>query len=177
LTSQAADRAWLTWSPDSCWVAYVERIHVGESSSSRIVKTRICDKREIALTDWCAEIEEIECSHDGKWIVYVKKRGDDVLAKVPFDGGPEDTLVTPGYAETPKWSYDGQCIAYTATGNEGYDRICVMSSDGARLLGVVDVGGDVWHPTWSPSDRKIAFIGACPPWSKIGLWISDTVPR
>ena len=56
----------------------------------------------------------------------------------------------------PKWSPDGQWIAFSG-GASGNSQIYVVRPDGTALRRVTDGSGDSYHPSFSPDGTRIAF--------------------
>jgi TolB protein len=63
----------------------------------------------------------------------------------------------PAYDGWPKWSPDGEKIAFETDREKDYG-ICVMNSDGSGLRNLTtnNTYRDRW-PCWSPDGKKIAF--------------------
>lgn len=55
----------------------------------------------------------------------------------------------------PRWSPDGERIAYAASANTDFRTIHVIDADG-RNDHAVTSGGHEWQPAWSPDGRRIA---------------------
>lgn len=120
-------------------------------------------------------VTAVQLSPDGRRVAYVVENNDGTgrpwgqlwvmtIAdgkSVRFGGEREPS-------GDPVWSHDGQSIAYRGSAN-GKSGLVVARPDGtgARLLAEVNgtnapLPGSSTTPTWSPDDKRIAFISAVP---------------
>ena len=81
------------------------------------------------------------------------------------DGSAEKNISQNGDMEgTPRWSPDGQQIAFEAVHDDGFPQIWLMAIDGThrrKLTGLWSIHPiDGSSPTWSPDGKKIAFSSA-----------------
>ena len=61
-------------------------------------------------------------------------------------------------AANPRWSPDGQWLAYTATQPEGKSNLVVIPSDGGGPRVLTDVKSGVGDFRWSPDSSTIAYL-------------------
>jgi WD40-like Beta Propeller Repeat len=74
------------------------------------------------------------------------------------DGSNEQVLTCPNDGDgRPRWSPDGQKIAFDSTGHSGYAWIYTINPDGTGLTRLTDDPSLSYDPDWSPDGTKIAF--------------------
>jgi eukaryotic-like serine/threonine-protein kinase len=97
----------------------------------------------------------IDCTPDGKWVVYRRMGTDGGLWKVPIEGGEPIRLKTAQTADYPAVSPDGKMLAY-AYEDEAKSGIEVMSLDGsvpAKRLEITE--GTI---RWTPDSRSLLYV-------------------
>jgi Tol biopolymer transport system component len=62
-------------------------------------------------------------------------------------------LTQDGTNTSPRWSPDGETIAYVSNGD-----IHLMKADGSDSRQMTDLGNVIWYPVWSPDGSQIAFV-------------------
>ncbi|MGH9403856.1 MAG: winged helix-turn-helix domain-containing protein [Terriglobia bacterium] len=94
-----------------------------------------------------------DLSPDGRMIAYTKTEKKVAhIVVAPVEGGPERQL-TRSTSTTPRWSPDGQWIAFSP--DRGYaSGVFIVRPDGSGIRRVTSVGG--W-PVWLPDGKSIAF--------------------
>lgn len=66
-------------------------------------------------------------------------------------------LTKGGHAGKPRYSPDGQRLAFVRTGADGRDRLWIMRQDGAGASQASSLTG-VGRPDWSPDGKYVAFV-------------------
>lgn len=90
-------------------------------------------------------------SPDGKQIAYCGKRIGIALVR---PDGAGDKLLTYDYGTAPKWSPDGNRIAYHRYISPGVNEVVAINADGG---GEVKLAASGRFPVWSPDGKRIAF--------------------
>lgn len=62
-------------------------------------------------------------------------------------------LTQDGTNTSPRWSPDGETIAYVSDGD-----VHLMNADGNSSRQMTDLGDVIWYPVWSPESNEIAFV-------------------
>lgn len=150
-----------TLSPDGNSVAYASN-HNG--SFELYVKQLTPGGREIQLTADKQENFQPSWSPDGQHIAYSTRRGGIWI--IPALGGTSHQLTDFGSA--PAWSHDGSTIAFQSDagaplseGSVGSSTIWTVSTQGGTPRQITKPGsptGGHVSPTWSPDNRRIAFV-------------------
>ncbi len=109
-------------------------------------------------------------SKDGQWVAYVSYP-DGTLWKSRLDGSERVQLSdAPLYALLPRWSPDGNQIAFFAFSSGQKTKLYIVPADGgtpsAQLPGDSE---DEWDPTWSPEGTRIVFGGGANPDARIRI--------
>jgi Tol biopolymer transport system component len=151
-----------TLAPDGNSVAYSSN-HNG--SFEIYIKQLTPGGREIQLTSDGQENFQPAWSPDGQLIAYYSKKRGGIWI-VPTLGGAARQLTDFGSA--PKWSYDSKMIAFQSdanpdlgAGSVGSSTIWIVPAQGGQPVQITKVGnptGGHVGPTWSPDNRRIAFV-------------------
>lgn len=114
-------------------------------------------------TDTLGDHWEARPSPDGKSIVYLLRRFDDLhrldVVLLEIETGKSFTLYGKPSTRTlsPKWSPDGAWIAFIAQETER-DEIYLVRSDGEGLHPLTSTGHDVAQFEWAPDSKRLAVI-------------------
>jgi DNA-binding winged helix-turn-helix (wHTH) protein/Tol biopolymer transport system component len=106
--------------------------------------------------------DRVDFSHDGEWMAYAAYPGG-ALWRSKRDGAQRLQLSPEGMqAHLPRWSPDGQWIAFTDINTAPHWRLYIVSSEGGapRRLPPDHIAMD---PTWSPDGHELMFSHGPPP--------------
>ena len=152
LTNNYDNESNLNWSPDGKWLSY-ETLQFTEA---KIYLLNV----ETGKNQFVARGFGESWSPDGKQLVYREgpyfNKGDlvtvrvDSLKKVAISKGEGNNF-------DPRWSPDGQKIAFTSNRHDGW-KIFTMNPDGSDVTQLTHDTGVDWTPTWSPDSKRIAFM-------------------
>ncbi len=96
----------------------------------------------------------------GGLIAFSSDRGEganlQIWAMDPDGSNPHQLTFGPGNKTQPRWSPDGNRIAYVSDDN-GNEEIYIMNVDGSQLVNVTNHQSDDFDPAWSPDGRTLAF--------------------
>jgi Tol biopolymer transport system component len=151
-----------TLSPDGNSVAYSSN-HNGRFEV--YIKQLTPGGREIQLTSDGQENFQPAWSPDGQRIAYYSKKGGGIWVMPTLGGAPRQMSE---FGSAPKWSPDGTMIAFQSdsnpdlgSGNVGSSTIWIVPVQGGapkQITQVGNPGGGHVGPTWSPDNRRIAFV-------------------
>jgi Tol biopolymer transport system component len=106
-------------------------------------------------------------SPSGDLIAFHSLVGEAHIAVMNPDGSGEremarwqsnwEILEVPGW-QPPRWSPDGERIAFVSTSPFGDHDIYVINPDGSGLTDLTPSPGDDYDPAWSPDGKRIAFV-------------------
>ncbi len=100
-------------------------------------------------------------SPDGKRIVYTLRRFDDLnrldICLLDLESGQTHTLYgrPKTRAHSPRWSPDGQWIAFLCQ-EDGHDDLWMVRPDGSNLHPLIELGCDIAQYAFSPQGNRIA---------------------
>jgi dipeptidyl aminopeptidase/acylaminoacyl peptidase len=110
----------------------------------------------------------VQLSPDGETVAFVRQvpNGDDsyegTIYLVPSDGSeaPRQFTVTEGADSQPRWSPDGERIAFVSTRGKEDDRpqLWIIPVRGGEAHQVTEVPAGVGGICWSPDGDRIAFV-------------------
>jgi Tol biopolymer transport system component/DNA-binding winged helix-turn-helix (wHTH) protein len=101
--------------------------------------------------------EFVDISRDGKWVTYVTFP-DRILWRSRVDGSERLQLTaSPVQATMPRWSPDGNQIAYHDTSPGTPGRIFLISSKGGKPEPLLNEPRNQMDPNWSPAGDSVVF--------------------
>jgi dipeptidyl aminopeptidase/acylaminoacyl peptidase len=110
-------------------------------------------------------VSDPQLSPDGRWIAYsiadpniAANRSISQIYLISVDGG-EPRQLTNGdrSSSTPRWSPDGQSLAFISS-REGGPQIWVMDAASGQQRKVSNISTGAGDPVWSPDGRWLAFV-------------------
>ena len=112
-------------------------------------------------------VSDPQISPDGSAVVFVvteplkaENRTDSDLWIVSTVGGEARKLTNSAkHDRHPRWSPDGQWIAFESNRDGSY-QIWVMPADGGEARKLTSVSTEASQPVWSPDGRELAFVSA-----------------
>jgi len=151
-----------SWSPDGTKLAY-SRAHPGVSLSTTndLFLFDFTQNRERQLTH-NQRAADPDFSPDGQSIVYVKHFPGCTNIMILHLKTGRTTQLTDFRFQTevfsPRWSPDGQKIAFSLVDSAGWRAVAVVSPTGDSLRILQNSGYDARSPEWSPDGTKLAYI-------------------
>jgi serine/threonine protein kinase len=107
-------------------------------------------------------VNEEDCSPDGKWLVYdIGGSGGVKLYRLPIEGGnPTEIASVPGGGGFPRISPDGTMVAYVFQEGSPVPQLKygVISRDGGPLRHVFPRPSSSGPPRWSPDGKALQFL-------------------
>ncbi|HZV77497.1 MAG TPA: S9 family peptidase [Candidatus Babeliales bacterium] len=117
---------------------------------------RIVDLEEPAITADGTRVALVAVTQDAPRARYVNS-----LTIVDVRSGRIRTLVRGRDVAVPRWSRQGDALAYLAEATSGARQLFVLRGDG-RTQQLTRAPGDVIDMAWSPDGRTIAYVAADP---------------
>src|SRR5580692_5728383 len=147
-------------SPDGKWLYMIGTQHRYE-----LVRLNSVSGLTTPLTT-VPSVVSVDYSPDRKWMAYVT-HPDGVLWRSHADGSERRQLTHPPVvASSPKWSPDGQQIAFAAVGIGQPMQIELISAAGGTPRDVYPEGRNQGSPAWSADGQSLIFGRL--PWLEIG---------
>jgi len=118
---------------------------------------RIVDLEEPAITADGTRVALVAVTQDAARAQYL-----DTLTSVEVRTGRMHRLVHGRDVAVPRWSPQGDAIAYLAQESTGGTRQLFVRRGDGRVVQVTHAGGDVIDMAWRPDGREIAYVAADP---------------
>ncbi len=108
-----------------------------------------------------------QVSPNGRWVAYTvteidktENRSASDIWIIPTSGGePRRLTNSPKHDRHPRWSPDGQWIAFESN-RSGEFQIYLIRPDGGEAVAITSVSTEAQQAIWSPDGRQIAFVSA-----------------
>ncbi len=135
-------------------------------TSSLPARAQTPAKRQITADDYyrLQDVENPQCSPDGKWIAYTVATFDRATDKrvtalwmVNWEGTQTLRLsYGTDSASTPRWSPDGKYLAFlTARAGEGKTQVWLMDRRGGEAWPLTNVKEELGGYAWSPDGKRL----------------------
>jgi len=154
VTEPALDVVAFRWSPDSVRIA-VESLGNGVRSIS-IIDTSTDESA--SLTAPSEDVRIGDWSPDGEWVVYSVVEGAESAIRRRNPTGVDEITLFEGRAVHPRWSRNGQWIAFDRVNEDGTVDLVVMDKDGGNeSVAAVGVNSEIAHD-WSPGSKQLVYL-------------------
>ncbi|MDG0868128.1 TolB family protein [Candidatus Lucifugimonas marina] len=154
VTGPATDVVAFRWSPDSVRIA-VESLGDGVRSIS-ILDTSTDESA--SLTAPSEDVRIGDWSPDGEWVVYSVVEGAESAIRRRNPTGVDEITLYEGRAKHPRWSRNGQWIAFDRVNEDGSVDLVAMDKDGGNESIVAEgVNAEIAHD-WSPGSKQLVYL-------------------
>jgi TolB protein len=154
VTDPVTDVVDFRWSPDSVRIA-VEAIGGGVRSVS-ILDTATDDL--VLLTSSLEDVRVGDWSPDGEWVVYSVDEGADSAIRRRNPTGVDEITLFGGAGINPRWSSNGQWIAFNRVNEDGSFDLAIIDKDGKNeSLVATGVNSEGAHD-WSPDSKHLVYV-------------------
>jgi len=126
------------------------------------------DKRPLRVDDVFAieEVSDPRLSPDGRFVAYTvrtldphKDKTDHDIYMAPIEGGEPLRLTSSKKSETtPRFSPDGEWIAFLSSREGAHAAVFLLSRRGGEAVKLTDFKGDVSDLAWSPDSKRLALV-------------------
>ncbi len=176
LTHTARDENWSTWSPDATVVLFSSGETICPQGKwfcgpQNLWTMRLSGDQVLSIQPLAQDAYHPRRSPDGKWGACMRYNGHDWDLYIwPIGRWAEGFFFQryPGANERfPNWSNDSRFIAFDSdrpaqpptTGYQVYTAPIDRPDDPAAAIQRTFLGSNNKHPTWSPDDQEIAYVG------------------
>src|SRR5687767_13087576 len=125
-------------------------------------------KRYLTIDDFAKlqDVEDLQCSPDGKWVAYTVNDSDltadkrrSSIWKVSWDSGENVRLSYAGTDNSPRWSPDGKHLAFLSTRPaEAKTQVWLLDGRGGEARQITNVKGEIDDFQWSPDGKKFVLV-------------------
>lgn len=149
-----------SWSPDEDWIAYGQGgFFTGSRRPAQVYLVHPDGSERHAVTRGPGNAGFPSFSPDGHHVVY-RYRGDNEQGLRIVDIDDESVReLTNGPDNLPKWSPNGDLIAFTRSVDGDFD-IYTIKPDGSDLRRLTRAVGHDAHCSWSPDGKHLVFSSA-----------------
>lgn len=166
VTSGPEAKVYPRWSPDGRFLAYLQDAGGNENFDVYLHVAARAGSAAINLTEDPDHVyREIHWAPDSRRLACVSNQSGnfEVTLVEPERGRPQQLTAEDGPVSSPRWSPDGQWIAYVVRllgGDAHRFALKLVSADGMRLrpLGTFAGASEVASPRWSPDGQHLAFL-------------------
>jgi len=111
-------------------------------------------------------VDEPQISPDGKWVAYTVTVSDikedeskSRIWMVPAAGGePVPMTAVARSASQPRWSPDGQYLAFLAAPEDGKDQVWTLFRQGGEAVQLTETAQDISEYEWSPDGKRMVLV-------------------
>jgi len=112
------------------------------------------------------DVSDPQLSPDGRFVAYTvrtldakKDRADRDIYMAPLEGGEPLRLTSSKKAEsTPRFSPDGEWIAFLSSREGGHAAVFLLSRRGGEAVKLTSYKADVSELAWSPDSKRLALV-------------------
>jgi Tol biopolymer transport system component len=142
------------WSPDSTRIG-IEIVNGG------VHTVEVLDTETDTSTSVTSAGEDVrvgDWSPDGEWLVYSVIAGDNggIMRRNPT--GVDEIVLVTGQATNPRWSRNGQWIAFNRVLEDGSVDLVVMNKDGDNETIVASGVSEGASHDWAPDSKHIVYV-------------------
>ena len=139
------------WSPDS------DRIAVELNGADRSISILDIDTKEMTpLTSASENVRVGDWSPDGEWVVYSVVEGPESAIRRRNPTGVDEITLFDGSGLGPRWSHNGQWVAFSRPVEDGSVELVVMDKDGGNVV-VAAEGVHAESHGWAPDSKKLVY--------------------
>jgi Tol biopolymer transport system component len=159
VTEPSVDVADFRWSPDSVRIALeTYDVDSGGPDPHSISILDTVTEEMVSLTSSTEDVRVGDWSPDGEWVVYSVNEGADSAIRRRNPTGVDEITLFTGRAINPRWSRNGQWIAFNRVNEDGSVDLALMDKDGGNeSLVVAGVNGSSPH-VWSPDSKRLVYV-------------------
>jgi Tol biopolymer transport system component len=150
LTSSPMSYFWASLSPDGRTI-----VAIGQPPSTGGELIRY-DLATAVFTPFLGGLSarDLEFSRDSRWIAYVRHPDGTLWCSHPDGTEPRQLTFPPATAVLPRWSPDGQRIAYMSFAPGEKWESLIVAAEGGKPHPVTGKPGDI-DPSWSPDGARL----------------------
>lgn len=141
------------WSPDSV------RIAVELNGVQRTIM--ILDTESGESTPLTAPAEDVrvgDWSPDGEWVVYSANEGAESALRRRNPTGVDEITLYSGRSANPRWSRNGQWIAFNRVNDDGSLDLVVVDKDGGNESSIATAVNSEHSHEWSPDSKRLVYL-------------------